>query len=304
MAVMGYGERMKVLPLVLLCTLLLSQLGCPPSSTPTAEDGSAKPSMHGPEPTAPSTSPSASALPATTSAPTSATATSPAPAAAAGRCRDLQVPPTAPPSETRDDSKPFDAGKGFTRLALEPRGLGETAFCGEVEAIRAEGGESVVVVRAPGSEPRQLRVRLQPNIPIPFSVKDTISVRTRTSRRRISLVLEATVADAQGRLLIGYSQKGDTAFAPGWTFAEGPDKLVDPPRGRAARRRMLHVSLAYTGKTARVSSGTWRRLATSDGDWAVTGGAVRWTKGILPPDAASYDYFTIVRLLPRADGSR
>jgi hypothetical protein len=44
-----------------------------------------------------------------------------------------------------------------------------------------------------------------------------------------------------------------------------------------------------------VGGNLWRRLYTAEGPWWITGHAVAWGPGNLPPDASSYFRYALVR---------
>jgi hypothetical protein len=198
----------------------------------------------------------------------------------------------------------FDPGQSGFRIALaDPNARQELVeVCGRVGSLTApaQGAtERRWALAIEGSQSAFL-VSFPENVPPPIATGDVVSIRLRTETIRIHRVVHGTLADAGGRLLGAFSDGGDAAWAPGWSVEIGRVVARGEPHMRGgARSEDREISLAYAGSRVRVPYGRWLRFCSDDGDWVVTGAAHSWTRGMLPPDAATYHTFALMRVVDR-----
>jgi hypothetical protein len=179
--------------------------------------------------------------------------------------------------------------------------VGELRACGRVASIGAphadaRGRWSELAIE--GAEP--LRISSLEHVPLPIAVGDVVSIRLLFETAGIHPVAHGTLAAADGRVLGAFSDGGEIGWAPGWELAVG----------RVFRRGTRHMSggaaseereldLAYAGSRVSLRSNAWKRLCTDDGEWVATGGAHSWTRGLLPPDASTYETYALMRVVDR-----
>ena len=174
-------------------------------------------------------------------------------------------------------------------------------WCAAVASVEpTSSGQQVTLVPSDSGEGRSVVVRLPEKMPLPFAAGDVISAHIRTERMAIRWIVNATIADQQGHLLIGYSENGLAETAPGWGVLRGPSEAPgSPPTTQAAQMLVQGVLLSHGGAVARIPAGQWRQLRDPNGVWATTGSVQSWTKGVRPPDAVDSMTFGVVRLCER-----
>lgn len=202
---------------------------------------------------------------------------------------------------------PEVAPRGSLQVWTGPEVPADLAGCVQAIAPPAEPGHGTRIdLRDAAGEIQSFFIRIPDPIVLPFTVGDDLVVRTASAVLGIHLVQHAMVATADGELLIGQSGDGDASYAPGWSvdvrsIARGP---TQPGSGGGIAARIdLWVVLGHQGRTARVTANAWRRLATPDGSWWVSGNAQGWEPGKpIPPDASTYHAYTVVRERPSGQG--
>ena len=174
----------------------------------------------------------------------------------------------------------------------------------EVRAVLARGPVASIAVEelAPGSPAsrveiagggaaaeRTFRIALPPEIPIPFAVGDSIVLRIETLPGPPTWQpMNAVVTTEDGELL---AMSGVTP-PPGWQIeSAGEARRVD--RGDYDEIEN-YVTFTHAGKTAVADGASWRRLATDDGVWLVTGRSTA-LEGEIPADGGGTFSFMIVR---------
>jgi len=216
----------------------------------------------------------------------------------------------------------------LSRAAVEPKrpkgDQSRTFAAWETSWVRLEpppgeegelNGEVIVIVPAPadasGRAKGSLRIEAADGrvVELPLSGPgtlalapgDEVKVRWRVRHHGIHLVRELGVLDRNHRVIYASSGSGDASFAPGW-YVEAKDVAErSEPRmkgGAARESRWLVLAKGDASALVKESEGA-RRLVTPEGDYAVSGSAISWSDGMLPPDASSYESFGLV-LLPAA----
>jgi len=214
------------------------------------------------------------------------------------KCWEAMSVPLASKAAPKDRSSPFAAENTWVQIT-PGEGVTSGAWqCGRVTSISpGDKGKRVVLLALGSPATISLDVRLPPEVPLPFAIDDHIAVRVVVRHIRIHRVVEATLVDDAGRLLLGVSEDGDAAFAPGWRIEKGAvTKTYKPHMRGGAKRRDHGLVMTYGDKGAFTKPGGWRKLVTRDGTFLVSGRAESWTDGPRPPDASSYSTYAIVRL--------
>jgi hypothetical protein len=228
-------------------------------------------------------------------------------------CRPV---PTPPPTQTtdvnwdHDDSTACPEDAGFVHLIL-PDGAGpDLESCAAVNAIRpapdpagyGRDPYATVVLEGSGAEEsRSFLLRLPAGAGSPFAVGDLLSVRIHERQEEIHRVVQATIADAEGRLLLALAGDGDPAWAPGWRLKELEVGTREPAQNPGGAERREHVvGLSTGGRVARVPPEACRQLEVDGAAWWVTAEAVRYGEGTRLPDSSEYLQYALVRAtLPR-----
>jgi hypothetical protein len=205
---------------------------------------------------------------------------------------------TAPGKDDQSEQLDLDPGSG--RVEPDPAATGDARTCGRIESIADAGAQGLAVVTLEGTRPaeeRRFSIDATSLTHVGLQQGDPIMVSIRVQRVKIHRVVDALVADEQGRVLLSYSQSGDAEFAPGFAVEPGPIHKQNAPHVPGSAERIERgLRIAALDKTAFTKAGAWRKLTTSQGVFAVTGSSVEWTPGKRPPDASSYRSFTILRL--------
>ena len=176
-------------------------------------------------------------------------------------------------------------------------------FQGRVQEIRPPKGgiglDAWSTVVLAGSGPvaqRTFRILMDSPKALPFKVGDSISAKIDCSRGGWHHVCDLVLRNAAKALLLVIAASGDITLVPGWTITTGPVLRVDSRKGSGKSiRRELGLIMTFSGRTAVTHSKGWRRLATTDGTWIVTGRAVAW-EGLRPPEGVDYTSFAIMRV--------
>ncbi|HEV8323930.1 MAG TPA: hypothetical protein VG389_20095 [Myxococcota bacterium] len=208
----------------------------------------------------------------------------------------LLWPAAARAGAPHDDST--DAGKGRAAFGVPPAKPaaakpGPATMTGKVAAVDAPpSGTYFTTVTLDGTAieaERRFTLRIDPPYVLPFKVGDALAVTYQCFKAGPGASFcDATLRDAaSGAVLMILCGSGRPACAPGW--------VIGAPRPLAAPgRHDLPLPMTHAGRTAIADDGVWRKLATSDGPWLVTGSATRWT-GKRPPEARDFTTYAIVR---------
>ncbi len=129
----------------------------------------------------------------------------------------------------------------------------------------------------------------------PVAVGERIELASRSEVLGIHPVTDLWIR-CGGELRLASSDSGDPEIAVGWEI-RAPELAEAPPanaNGMAARIDQP-VLLRRLGALGAVGGNLWRRLMTPEGPWWITGHAVDWGPGNLPPDASSYLSYALIR---------
>jgi hypothetical protein len=219
--------------------------------------------------------------------------------------------PTAATTPPKLTSKPAEAGRpkgdrsrAFPSWETSWVGVGapddppEGETHGKVAEIRAAVGETPGVLRIEAADGRALELPLRGSGQLALAVGDAVAAKWRTSQSQIHTVHDLAILDGKGGVVYASSGNGDETFAPGWYFEQKGIADRGNPHMRGGARsesRWLVIAKGDVAAFVKQSEGA-RRLSTPDGDFAVSGSAITWSKGKLPPDSSSYSTFGIVRL--------
>jgi len=198
---------------------------------------------------------------------------------------------TLPP----DDSTPHAAARPSGAILGRDAETRSASASGTVASITTEElapGVPAARVEIAGEAPvaeRTFRLALPPEIPIPFAVGDAIRLRIETLPGPPTYEPRNAVVTTEGGELLAVN---GVAPPSGWQIrAAGEARRSD--RGDYDEIHQF-VTFTHAGKTAVTDGTSWRRLATSDGDWFVTGHATE-LEGEIPADGGGTFSFTIVR---------
>lgn len=165
------------------------------------------------------------------------------------------------------------------------------------DAVSYEPTGSLVITAADG---RMVELGLRGSGTLAVAIGDEVMVKWRTQHMGIHTVSDIGLVDRNHRVIYASSGNGDVTFAPGWSIeSKGVAERDSPHMRGGARQESRWLAVARGDATAVVqqSEGA-RRLVTEDGEYAVSGSAVTWSAGKLPPDASSYETFGVVLLPP------
>ena len=247
---------------------------------------------------------------------TSETTSSVAESSPTGRTRtpSANVITTWPKIETKAPAltgKPAQAGrpKGDRSLALPdwdvrwvriqaPTDVREGEVFGNVAKIEMAVADKPGVLRIEAADGRVVEMQVSGPGQLALTVGDAVAAKWRTSHIQIHTVHDVAVLDADGHVVYASSGTGDATFAPGWHVeVDGVAERGTPHMRGGARRESRWLLLANGDAAAFVQqSESARRLATPDGDFAVSGSATTWSEGMRPPDSSTYETFGLVRL--------
>jgi len=169
----------------------------------------------------------------------------------------------------------------------------------ELEAVSASSsGErrtsTRIVLSSPGGE-RELLLVLPRGVTAPVTVGERIEAHTSSQVLGIHPVTDLWIR-AGGELRLASSDKGDPAIAIGWEIRAPQLSEAPPPKANGMATRVDQAVLFRRGDVfATVGGNLWRWLATADGSWWITGHAVAWGPGNLPPDASTYFRYALIR---------
>ncbi len=129
----------------------------------------------------------------------------------------------------------------------------------------------------------------------PVAVGEPIEVASRSEVLGIHPVTDLWICSG-GELRLASSDKGDPHLALGWEIC-APELAEAPPamaNGMAVRIDPP-VLFRHRGALGAVGGNLWRRLMTPEGSWWISGHAVDWGLGNLPPDASTYLRYSLIR---------
>lgn len=177
-----------------------------------------------------------------------------------------------------------------------PKAAKEGELQGEVTAIRSPG-KTPGAVRIEPKRGAAIELPLTGAGRLALALRDEVTVKWRATSIGRHAITDIVVTRRDGSIVYAHAGDGDATFAPGWRVEVRDVRETDEPGMVDGARRASHwVSLALGDATAIVAeSDGARRLATKQGVFAVAASSIRWSEGVRPPDAASYDEFTIVR---------
>jgi hypothetical protein len=162
-------------------------------------------------------------------------------------------------------------------------------------------GVTRVVVRGdPGEQEYELRLTLPRGVAAPLRVGERVVARARTQILGIHPVVDVTLI-VDGELRLARSGQGAAATAPGWRIAPPAVRYEAPPQVMGMARRLdlpVLFRRAAGGPQGAVAGNLWRSLETGEAGgerWWISGHAVAWGPGMLPPDASTYFAFALVR---------
>lgn len=158
-----------------------------------------------------------------------------------------------------------------------------------------------VVLRDDDGAQHELRLTLPRGVAPPLRVGDAAVARVRSQVLGIHPVVDATLL-VDGALRLARSGRGAAATAPGWVIAP-PQVRWEPspqrPGMMIGRARRLDLPVLFRraagGPQGAVAGNLWRALETGGERWWISGHAVAWGPGMLPPDAGSYFAYALVR---------
>jgi len=224
-------------------------------------------------------------------------------------CRPIPEPPATATTNVnwdQDDSAECPAGRGAARVTLPDEAPRDMELCAAVLEIRPPANPAgfglepyaTVVLAGDGPEAqRSFLVATPGDTPLPFAAGDVLSVKIHVEPIRIHQVVHATIADADGRVLLALSEDGLPAWAPGWQVRqlEVATTQAATERGGAERREHV-VGLSTEGRVARVPPNTCRMLAAGDGAWLAAASAISHGEGTRLPDSSDYLQFSLLRV--------
>jgi hypothetical protein len=177
-----------------------------------------------------------------------------------------------------------------------PKTAKEGELRGEVTAIRP-AGKTPGAVRIEPKRGAAVELPLTGAGRLALAVRDEVTVKWRTTSIGRHAITDIVVTRRDGSIVYAHAGDGDATFAPGWRVEVRDVRETEEPGMVDGARRASHwVSLALGDATAMVAeSDGARRLSTKQGVFAVSASSIRWSEGVRPPDASSYDQFTIVR---------
>lgn len=240
---------------------------------------------------------------------TGATETGPAPTPEPQPCRPIPAPPdtaTTTVDWDQDDSAECPAGRGAARVALPDDAPRDVELCAAVLEIRPPADPAgfgvepyaAVVLAGDGPEARRSFLVATPgDTPLPFAAGDVLSVKIHVETIRIHQVVHATIADADGRVLLALSGDGVPQWAPGWQVRQLEVATREPATERGGAERRQHVvGLSTEGRVARVPPGQCRMLTAGDGAWLATASAISHGEGMRLPDSSDYLQYSLLRV--------
>lgn len=178
-------------------------------------------------------------------------------------------------------------------------GRGETA-ARVVEVRRATREEAADgVVRLEARDGSTIDLPLSGRRVPPIQAGDEVGVRWERRRLGFHRVEAIGLIDAAGRVVYASSGSGDPRYAPGWYIEVGDVRTRGEPHttgGARRERRWLLVARGDAVAFVAEDEPGARLLTTSDGTYAVWGHATSWTPGVLPPEASTYEAYTIRRV--------
>ncbi len=233
----------------------------------------------------------------------------PALAAESRPCRPIPAPPataTTTVNWDQDDSAECAAGRGAARVALPDEAPRDVELCAAVLEIRPAANPAgfglepfaTVVLAGDGPEAqRSFLVATPGDTPLPFAAGAVLSVRIHVETIRIHEVVHATIADADGRVLLALSGDGVPEWAPGWQVRQLEVASTQPATERGGAERREHVvGLSTEGRVARVPPGKCRVLTAGDGGWLVEASAISHGEGTRLPDSSDYLQYSLLRV--------
>lgn len=205
-----------------------------------------------------------------------------------------------------------DASANTPEPAELPAGAGISLRIGERWEGHAEGviAEVEPLPSAPGTDGRRAGSRIlltSPNglrelllvlprgVTAPVAVGERIEAHTESRVLGIHPITDLWIC-AGGELRLASSDSGDPAIAIGWEIGAPQLSEAPPPKANGMATRVDQPVLFRRGEAfGAVGGNLWRCLETVEGPWWITGHAVAWGPGNLPPDASSYSRYSLVR---------
>ena len=170
----------------------------------------------------------------------------------------------------------------------------------EVEPLPSAPGaderraSSRILLSTPGGQ-RELLLVLPRGVEAPVAVGERIEAHTESRVLGIHPVTDLWIV-AGGELRLASSDSGDPAIAIGWEIGAPQPSDAPPPRANGMATRVEQAVLFRRREAlGRVGGNLWRCLETAEGPWWISGHAVAWGPGNLPPDASSYFRYALVR---------
>lgn len=220
-------------------------------------------------------------------------------------CGDHSATTTTPSSTaaekgrpSRDQSLAFPAWETSWVSLESPPGTDAGQLSGNVTTISSPVGTTPGALHIQAADGTTIELAIRGSRRLAVAVGDAVLAKWRVQHIAIHTVSDVALVDREGRVVYASSGTGDARFAPGWRVeAKGVHDRGSPhvAGGARSQQRWLLLALGDASAMVKGSEGT-RRLATKDGDFAVSGSALTWSPGKRPPDSSSYEQFTIVRV--------
>ncbi len=208
--------------------------------------------------------------------------------------------PTEPPANTPRPAE-LPAGAGVS-LRIGERWEGHVeGVIAEVEPLASAAAgtderrtSSRILLSTPDGA-RELLLVLPRGVDAPVAVGERIEAHTESRVLGIHPLTDLWIR-AGGELRLASSDSGDPAIANGWEIGAPQPAEAPPPKANGMATRVDQAVLFRRGEVlGAVGGNLWRCLYTAEGPWWITGHAVAWGPGNLPPDASSYFRYALVR---------
>ena len=151
-----------------------------------------------------------------------------------------------------------------------------------------------IVLSSPGGE-RELLLLLPRGVVTPVAVGERIEAHTSSQVLGVHPLTDLWIR-AGGELRLASSDRGDPMIAVGWEISAPQVYDPPPPKDDGMATRVEQAVLFRHGEVfATVRGNLWRWFSTAEGPWWISGHAVAWGPGNLPPDASTYFRYALVR---------
>jgi hypothetical protein len=197
---------------------------------------------------------------------------------------------------------PVPKGAASFSVHLPPGSRMPVTLVGRVVHVQPPRGESgldawsEVALEGGAAMPQTFYLLQAPDtLTLPFAPGDRISAQIDCRKGGWHRVCDATVRDAQRRLVLIVSASGDHRIASGWKIERGPVATSEIRPG--AQKSIEHTYALVIGREGRsipVSPHEWHRFEVRGESWLVHGYEVEW-EGVRPPDAVNHRAFVLLR---------